>query len=183
MINKYCLPVLFVFLFLFCFGQRAACNDVDSLKRLLATTVHDTTRVNLLNELSKQYFNDKPDTSIIIAASSRKLAEQINFRTGLALAIKNMGIGYYLQGKYKDAVIHWQQALEVYKQNGDEKGVANMLSNQGAVYFAQGDDVKAFELYLESLKISEKIGDTLRILTSLNNIGGDYLNKIGKAHV
>ncbi len=177
MINKYCLPVLFVFLFLFCFGQRAACNDVDSLKRLLATTVHDTTRVNLLNELSKQYFNDKPDTSIIIAASSRKLAEQINFRTGLALAIKNMGIGYYLQGKYKDAVIHWQQALEVYKQNGDEKGVANMLSNQGAVYFAQGDDVKAFELYLESLKISEKIGDTLRILTSLNNIGGVYLNK------
>ena len=177
MINKCCRPVLFIFLFFLCIKHKAYCNDVDSLKRLLSTKVHDTTRVNLLNELSKQYFNDKPDTSIIIAATSRKLAEQINFKTGLALAIKNMGIGYYLQGKYKDAVIHWQQALEVYKQNGDEKGVANMLSNQGAVYFAQGDDAKAFELYLESLKISEKIGDTLRILTSLNNIGGVYLNK------
>ena len=177
MINKYCIPGLFIFLSLFCFGQRANGNDVDSLKRLLNTTVHDTARVNLLNELSKLYFNDNPDTAIIIASSSRKLAEQINFKTGLALAIKNMGIGYYLKGEYKDAVINWQQALEVYKQYGDEKGVANMLSNQGAVYFAQGDDVKAFELYLESLKISEKIGDTLRILTSLNNIGGVYLNK------
>ena len=177
MINKYCLPGLFIFLFSFCLQKSVNANGVDSLKRLLATKVHDTTRVNILNELSKQYFNDKPDTSIIIAASSRKLAEQINFNTGLALAFKNMGIGYYLQGKYKDAVIHWQQALEVYKLNGDEKGVANMLSNQGAVYFAQGDDAKAFELYLESLKISEKIGDTLRILTSLNNIGGVYLNK------
>jgi adenylate cyclase len=177
MINKCCRPVLFIFLFFLCIKHKAYCNEVDSLKKLLATTVQDTTRVNLLNELSKQYFNDKPDTSIIIAATSRKLAEQINFKTGLALAIKNMGIGYYLQGKYKDAVINWQQALEVYKQNGDEKGVANMLSNQGAVYFAQGDDAKAFELYLESLKISEKTGDTLRILTSLNNIGGVYLNK------
>lgn len=177
MINKCCRPVLFIFLFFLCIKHKAHCNEVDSLKKLLATTVQDTTRVNLLNELSKQYFNDKPDTSIIIAATSRKLAEQINFKTGLALAIKNMGIGYYLQGKYKDAVINWQQALEVYKQNGDEKGVANMLSNQGAVYFAQGDDAKAFELYLESLKISEKTGDTLRILTSLNNIGGVYLNK------
>lgn len=177
MINKYCLPGLFIFLFTFCLQSSSNANDVDSLKRLLSTKVHDTTRVNLLNELSKQYFNDKPDTSIIIAASSRKLAEQINYNTGLALAFKNMGIGYYLQGKYKDAVIHWQQALEVYKLIGDEKGVANMLSNQGAVYFAQGDDAKAFELYLESLKLSEKIGDTLRILTSLNNIGGVYLNK------
>ena len=104
MINKYCIPGLFIFLSLFCFGQRANGNDVDSLKRLLNTTVHDTARVNLLNELSKLYFNDNPDTAIIIASSSRKLAEQINFKTGLALAIKNMGIGYYLKGEYKDAV-------------------------------------------------------------------------------
>ena len=177
MINKTCRNILLVLLFSFCHHTKAFCNEIDSLKRLIASNVHDTTRVNLLNSLSKLFFNDNPDTSVTIAASSKKLAEQINYQPGLALAIKNMGIGYYLQGKYKDAVITWQQALEVYQLIGDKTGVANMLSNVGAVYFAQGDDAKAFELYLQSLKISEEIGDTLRILTSLTNLGGVYLNK------
>src|SRR6188768_754205 len=88
-----------------------------------------------------------------------------------------MGIGYYLLGKYVDAVKTWEQALAVYKLMGDKKGVANMLSNEGAVYFAQGDDAKALELHLQSLKMSEEINDTLRILTSLTNIGGVYSNK------
>ena len=54
MINKCCRPVLFIFLFFLCIKHKAYCNEVDSLKKLLATTVQDTTRVNLLNELSKQ---------------------------------------------------------------------------------------------------------------------------------
>ncbi|MBK6990221.1 MAG: tetratricopeptide repeat protein [Bacteroidetes bacterium] len=88
-----------------------------------------------------------------------------------------MGIAFYLQGKYIDAVNHWQQALEVYKSIGDKVGVANMLSNQGAVYFNQGDDAKSLQLHLQSLKMSEELNDTLRIVTSLTNIGSIYLNK------
>ena len=177
MINKTCRLIILNFLFLFFFSTTAFCNEIDSLKRILSTNIHDTTRVNLLNTLSKAFFNDNPDTSVTIATSSKILAERINFQTGLALALKNMGIGYYLQGKYKDAIINWQQAMNVYKLIGDKRGVANMLSNQGAVYYAQGDDAKALELHLQSLKLSEEIGDSLRILTSLNNIGGVYQNK------
>ncbi|MBL0356800.1 MAG: tetratricopeptide repeat protein [Chitinophagaceae bacterium] len=147
------------------------------MKKLLSTNIPDTIRVNLLNALSKSLFNTNPDTSVIIAASSKAIAERINYKPGLALAYKNMGIGYYLEGKYKEAVLTWQQAIDVYKLTGDKAGVANMLSNQGAVYFAQGDDAKAFELYLQSLKMSEALNDTLRILTSLTNIGGVYSNK------
>ena len=119
-----------------------------------------------------------PDTSVKIANSSKELAEKINFKPGLALALKNMGIAYYLQGNYIDAINTWQKALEVYKSNGDKVGVANMLSNQGAVYFNQGDDDKSLELHLQSLKMSEDVNDTLRIVTSLTNIGAIYLNNI-----
>jgi hypothetical protein len=55
-------------------------------------------KVDALNALSKAYFNDNPDTSIVIAVSSKKIAEQINYQPGLALALKNMGIGYYRKG-------------------------------------------------------------------------------------
>ena len=152
-------------------------NEVDSLKKILSTSIADSTRVDILNTLTKSFFNSNPDTSIIIASSAKVLSEKINYKAGLALAFKNIGKGYYLQGKYKEAVINWQQAIEVYSLLNDKKGVANMLSNQGAVYFNQGDDAKALELHLQSLKMSEALNDTLRILTSLTNIGGVYHNK------
>lgn len=169
--------VIISLVFSFCFYATAHANEIDSLKRLISINIPDSNKVNLLNKLSKLFFNDNPDTAVTIAASSKILAEELNYQSGLALALKNMGIGYYLQGKYKEAVITWEQAMGVYKFLGDKTGVANMLSNEGAVYFAQGDDAKALELHLQSLKMSEEIGDSLRILTSLNNIGGVYQNR------
>jgi adenylate cyclase len=182
MTNKTFRFILLNIAFFFCFCANVYSNEIDSLKKILSTNIADTTRVNVLNALSKSLFNSNPDTSVIIAASSKILAERINYKTGLALAFKNMGIGYYLQGKYKEAVITWQQAIEVYKLIDDKKGVANMLSNQGAIYFNQGDDAKALELHLQSLKMSEELNDTLRILTSLTNIGGVYSNKEATYH-
>ncbi|MBK8585998.1 MAG: tetratricopeptide repeat protein [Bacteroidetes bacterium] len=177
MINKNGRFILFCLLtFLFLIPDTQASKS-DSLRQVLSTTIADTTRVNVLNALSKAYCNDNPDTAVTIGASSRDLAEKIKFKPGQALALKQMGIAFYLQGKYIDAVNHWQQALEVYKSIGDKVGVANMLSNQGAVYFNQGDDAKSLQLHLQSLKMSEEVNDTLRIVTSLTNIGSIYLNK------
>ncbi len=176
--NKITRFIILNSVFLFSFFANCYASEIDSLKRILSSNISDTIRVNILNSLSKSYFNDNPDTAVIIASSSRSLAEKINYQSGLALALKNMGIGFYLQGKYVDAIKTWQQALEVYQIIGDKKGVANMLGNQGAIYFARGDDAKALELHLQSLKISEETGDTLRILTSLTNTGGVYLNKV-----
>ena len=177
MINKKHWFILFFLICLLFNNSNIPASNSDSLKQLLKSNLADTTRVSVLNALSKSYFNDAPDTSVKIATSSKELAEKINFKPGLALALKHMGIAYYLQGNYIDAINTWQKALEVYKANGDKVGVANMLSNQGAVYFNQGDDSKSLELHLQSLKMSEDINDTLRIVTSLTNIGAIYLNK------
>lgn len=160
----------------FIFLQTKA-SDSDSIKTLLSKARVDSTKVNLMNALSKSYFSGNPDTAIKIGITSKNLAAQIKFKPGQALALKNIGIANYLQGKYIDAINAWKEAEAVYKSIGDKKGVANMLSNQGAVYFNQGDDAKALEIHLQSLKMSEEINDTLRIVTSLTNIGTVYLNK------
>jgi adenylate cyclase len=160
-----------------CFAMQCFANETDSLQRILAAHMDDSTRVNVLNELSKAFSHSNPDSAIIIAGEAKTLAEKNGYKAGLALACKNSGMGYYLQGKYKEAVLAWQEAATVYQESGDKAGVANMLNNQGAVYFNQGDDAKALELYLNSLKLSEAVNDTVRIVTALNNIGGVYLNK------
>lgn len=162
---------------LICLQANAQADLSDSLNKILSKKISDSVRVNTLNALSKNYFSDNPDKSVSIAMSSRDLAEKIKYKHGLSLALKNMGIGYYMKGDYINAVKTWQHALDEYQLMGDKTGVANMLSNQGAVYFNQGDDVKSLELHLKSLKMSEALGDTLRILTSLTNIGAVYLNK------
>lgn len=177
MISNFLRYFSLLLLFSFCVHSKALCNEIDSLKNLISIATSDSSKVNLLNALSKSFFKVKPDTSVTIAMSSKQLAERSNYQPGLALALKNMGIGYYLQGKYIDAIKTWQQALEVYSLIGDKVGVANMINNQGSVYFNQGDEAKSLELYLKSLKMSEEIGDTLRILTCLYNIGAVYLNK------
>ena len=159
------------------FGVSAQQHAIDSLKKNLSSKITDSGRVDILNILSKTYYKDNPDTSIKIALSAKQLAEKINYKPGLSLALKQIGMVYYKQGKYIDAVKTWQQALDMYKSIGDKVGVANMLGNQGAIYFNQGDDAKSLELHLKSLKMSEEIGDTLRILTSLTNVGTVYLNK------
>jgi len=169
--------ILFLLLASFLINTNTQASKADSLRQVLSKNIADTTRVSVLNALSKAYCNDNPDTAVTIGLSSKELAEKIKFKPGLALALKQIGIAYYLKGEYIDAVNHWQQALEVYKSIGDKVGVANMLSNQGAVYFNQGDDAKSLELHLQSLKMSEDVNDTLRIVTSLANIGSIYLNK------
>jgi len=152
-------------------------GETDSLMKLLSTGLTDTARVNVLNALSKTLSHSNPDSAIIIATEAITIAEKAEYKQGLALAYKNNGMGYYLKANWKETVLNWQEAAEIYKQMGDQNGFANMLNNQGAVYFNQGDDAKALELYLNSLKISEDIKDTIRIVTALNNIGGVHLNK------
>lgn len=177
MIRKNRRFILLSIFFTVCCYSKAICGETDSLMKLLATGMADTARVNVLNALSKALSHSNPDSAIIIATEAKTLAETAEYKPGLALAYKNTGMGYYLQAKWKETVLAWQEAAEVYKQIGDKKGVANMLSNQGAVYFNQGDDAKALELHLQSLTMAEEINDTLRILTALTNIGGIYLNK------
>ncbi len=172
-------PPVFAIIFALMLGvcNTALCNEIDSLKRLLASNINDTTRVNVLNTLSKELSHTNLDSAILMATEAKTLAEKIDYKPGLALAYKYIGMGYYLQGKYKETVLSWQQAASLFKSIGDKKGVANMLGNQGAAYFEQGDDAKALELHLQSLKIAEEVKDTARILSQLTNIGGIYLNK------
>lgn len=134
----------------------------------------DTTQVNTYLQQSKERFNDNPAKAITLAIEAKKLAEKINFPKGRAYALKNIGIAYYFQGKYVEALDNYTQSLNQFKEIKDNVGIANLYNNIGVIYYDQGDDAKALENYLLSLKYSELSGDKLRILSALNNVGGVY---------
>ena len=134
----------------------------------------DTTRINNLILQSKGLFNTDPAGAINLANEAKALAAKIDYPKGEAVALKNIGLAYYFQGKYVETLNFWKQSLNVYESIKDEDGIANLLNNLGAIYFNQGDNVKALDYYLQSLKIAEHIGNKEKIMMTLNNVGNIY---------
>jgi adenylate cyclase len=159
-------------LFIASIGSFAQKPPVDEL-----TITKDTASVNLLLKESKGKLGTSPDSAISLAIQAKSLAEEINYPQGKALSLKNIGLGYYYQGKSLETLDYWTQSLAMYESLKDETGIANLLSNIGAVYSDQGDDVKALDYALRSLSLSEKLGDKLRILSALNLVGNIYSSK------
>ncbi|CAN5459394.1 hypothetical protein BH11BAC2_BH11BAC2_04830 [soil metagenome] len=169
-------PGLLIFLFIHVI---AISQDVkiDSIRKVLNSSREDSSKVNTLLALSSKFYSSAPDTAIYYAKVAKELAIKVSFPKGEAMALKNIGIAYYNQGKYVETLDYWIQSLAVFDSIGDKIGVANINSNLGAIYFNQAEDAKALEYYLKSLQVSEDIGDKLRIATALQNIGAVYFNK------
>jgi len=137
----------------------------------------DSIWVNSLLQQSKRYFTDSPAKAISLALQAKNLAEKIHYQSGEAYALKNIGITYYYQGNFIEALDFYHQSLRFFQSINDYVGISNIYNNIGVVYYDQSDDTKALENYLQSLKFAELSGDKLRILSALNNIGGVYSNR------
>ena len=137
----------------------------------------DTARVNAMLKESAGLFKTDPNKAIEIALQAKQQADKIDFKKGAAYALKNVGLGYYYQGKYVETLDYWEQSLKMFEELQDDLGIANLLNNIAAIYVNQGDDTRGLDYALRSLKLSEKTGDKLRILSALNTIGTIYFNK------
>lgn len=164
----------FLILFLSCFPQN---SPIRENQKILKAAPDDTIKVQSYIDLSGNVLRTDAEEALDYAEKALKVAEKLNFQRGQAYALKSVGMAYYFQGKYLEAVLYWQQALAVFQKIDDKLGVANMLNNLGAINFNQGDDEIALNYYLQSLKVSEEVGDKLRIVTALLNIGAVYSNK------
>jgi class 3 adenylate cyclase len=175
--------VILIALVLLALAGNGQNENIDSLNKVLKNSPEDTARVYTLIELASNYYRSDAIEAIRIGTEARDLAEELNYERGLAYAYKAIGMGYYFQNNWIDALVNWRLSLEAYESAGDLNGVSNMLNNLGAVHFNGGDDEPAIEYYLRSLRVAEDIGDTLRIATALVNIGSVYLNKEANHHL
>jgi len=148
-------------------------SQKDSLLNVLSSA-QDTTRVNTLNALCDLLYRTDPAEAIHYGDEARELAEKLNYQKGLAYALKNLGLGYYFQGNYVEASIHWEQSLSLLESLQDNLGAANLMSNLGAIYSMSAEEAKATEYFLKALKIGEEYGDSLRMATALLNMGVIY---------
>jgi two-component system, NtrC family, sensor kinase len=168
--------IVFIYLISFYTQCVAQNNESDSLKQALSAAKDDTSKVNKLLQLSKDYVTSAPAEAITYGIAARDLAQKLRFITGKANALKNIGMVYYNQTKYVETIEYWSQSYLLFDSIGDKINEALLLSNLGSVYMNQGDDAKALEYYFKSLQLAEESGDKHKIAIAMGNIGTIYSN-------
>ena len=66
-----------------CSFSPAQTSKIDSLKQVITTAKHDTTKIKALNALAWQLMYSNPDTSIIISTQALATAKKINYEAVL----------------------------------------------------------------------------------------------------
>ncbi len=150
-------------------------NYIDSLRKVLETTVQDTSRVKLMNDIGGLMLNNG---QYILAEAylnkAKKLADDNNYKSGLAVSYSRIGILCMDKNDYPNANKNYLMALQLQKELGDKKGIADVTSNMGIASSDQGDYAKALENYFTALKIREEIGDKEGLNISMMSIANIY---------
>jgi tetratricopeptide (TPR) repeat protein len=77
------------------------------------------------------------------------------------------------QERERAIVVH-QQALDLYKEIGDERGEAEVLGGLGLICNFKNDNKKAISYYQQALIKREKVDDRLLIGNTVNSMGSIY---------
>ncbi|MES2287809.1 MAG: tetratricopeptide repeat protein [Bacteroidota bacterium] len=151
---------------------------IDSLLNLVQTTKEDTTKVNALNSLSRQFaMSASFELALEYAQKAKAKSEKIFYKKGVATAYNNIGIIDMNQGNYDAAFDNYSIALKIYKEIDFKKGIANCYNNLGLIFYNKGDYGKSLDNALKALKMREEIKDKVGVGMSYSNIGNIYLSQ------
>ncbi|HEY4798277.1 MAG TPA: tetratricopeptide repeat protein, partial [Bacteroidia bacterium] len=105
---------------------------------------------------------------------SRKKAEEVGDKLGLAAALLNIGNIYYDLKDYQSALEYQEKSFSMFREIGDKRGIGICLNAIANIYKSELNYSKALEYYSNSLAIQEERRDTFEIMTCYYNIGQAY---------
>lgn len=106
-----------------------------------------------------------------LAGLSREIAERAGLLQSAARAVNVLGIVRYRQRDWAGARAHYERALELALDIGDDELVGLACQNAGVIAYTMGDLREARALYLESVGSFVRTGNTASALLAYNNLG------------
>lgn len=149
-------------------------HTLDSLVNKLKQSKEDTIKVNLLNDIASEYFNQDTKKAKEYTHEALSLSDKINFKIGKAKSLNSLGILVQKTGDYDSAIVLQNSALNIYQQISNQKGIAKSYSDLCIAYWKKADFVTALDYELKSLKAYEKINDQKGVAFCYNMIGIIY---------
>lgn len=154
-------------------------KEIDSLKQLLNKTTADTSKVNLMVELSKQYYLQKPDSGLIYAAQALALSKKNGNKKGEMHSLTQVGFSLWMMGNIPSASQTFISSLRIAKQLNDKWSIARNYGGISVVYAVQDEYKLAVPYALKSEAIFSQIHDDENVVDELADIS-DFYNSAGQ---
>ena len=164
-----------IFLLIFSGTSTAQNPQLDSLRTFVASAKDDTTKVKAVLDLAFAVRLSDPDEAIKIALQGKKLAEELNWKYGIAKAFNTLGTTYKSRSEYPEALEQYQKALSIYEELNKKKEIATVLMNIGTVYRPLEEYNKALDYYKKALSIATEVGAKKLKGQLLGNMGVVYM--------
>jgi tetratricopeptide (TPR) repeat protein len=174
------IKILILFFSITLAGFSQGSGNLDSLIKSLSNPMDDIAKVNLLNKIASDIFFIETDSMYSFANKALEIAENIDYKKGIAEAYNNLGIYYRENGLYDEASKYHFRSLEIMESIGDKNGIARCYNLIGIIYYYLSDYDLSLKYYLKALDINIEQNDTKWIGGNSNNIGmiyemkGDY---------
>lgn len=172
------ISILVAFVFLYNSKRR---TYHDSVRDSFTSTgrnkgLEDTSKVDLLNEKAFALRLKEPEKTILTADSALKIAERINYPTGIGEAFRVKGVGYAYLSNIELAVKNYIEALNYFIKTGDLTKQARVYNNIGNLY-KRSDNKKSIEYFKKALKLIDNLTDEGLKAGILFNIASIYHSK------
>ncbi|MBA3665620.1 MAG: tetratricopeptide repeat protein [Bacteroidetes bacterium] len=150
---------------------------MDSLKKVLITAP-DTTKIKILNYFSEVMVDVSPAKAIEHAREALKIALELKSKKSEALALHNIGNGYYNLADYKTALSYYIKSLNIKEAlGGNKKGLLVSLGSIGNVFLDQHKPDEAYRYLNQALQIAKEIKHKTGTASALIAIGTVYSEK------
>ncbi len=126
------------------------------------------------NYIWNGYIFSKPDSAFKLAEVLFSFATQHDYVRAEAQGLYIQGVSLHLRAFYNEALVYYQNGLNIFKEISDQEGIASCLNATGLVYLDKNDYTKALNYFTRCLKIREEIDDKEGVASALNNIGYIY---------
>ena len=140
-----------IFLLIICFASFQSViaqnqNKIDSMELVLKNVKKDTSKIIILNAISKENIDqcNYADASKF-AFDALDLAEKKGFKKGMAVSYHQIGTVYLYLSDYSKALENEQKSLTINEQSGNKEGIAGNYHNLARVYCYLFDSKNALE--------------------------------------
>lgn len=169
-----CISFLLSF-FLLSVSLRAQNKKIDSLKIQLENyKFNDTTRVNLLYDLSRANFRKDIGATDRYLNEADSLSTILNYEMGKARVYYLKGMLENIKANYTESLHFFNKSLKYYEIIQDKKRVADVYVAFGITYYDLSRYDEAIKNYQNATKIYRELNNKREIVTSLINTGNVY---------
>lgn len=146
-------------------------RKLDSLKAVLETNIHDTTRLKVLTDVALEYCKSDSAQAYQYYKKLKKVSEALNKTNRLLYVQFDYAWLLMNMGHYARAEDLLQSGLKLAQQTSNLKREGNMLQALGRLERIRGNYDEATEYYFQYRSVAEKLGQAKQILLADQGLG------------